>query len=96
MVEQVKVFKEYRVTEKSNLLASNLNQYTFEVFPQASKGAVSSAVEERFNVSVTRVNIINIKGKAKRSRLRAGRPGKKPDMKKAIVTLKEGDKIELI
>ena len=52
------------------------------------------AVEQTFKVTVTRVNIQNIRGKNKRSR--QGRPSRTSDYKKAIVTLKEGDKIELV
>ena len=55
---------------------------------------VREAVEQTFKVTVTRVNVQNIRGKNKRSR--GGQPGRGSDYKKAIVTLKEGDKIELV
>jgi large subunit ribosomal protein L23 len=55
---------------------------------------VREAVEQTFKVTVTRVNIQNIRGKNKRSR--QGQPSRGSDYKKAIVTLKEGDKIELV
>ena len=77
-------------------LAANLNQYTFEVNPRANRKEVARAVEKVFNVSVTKVNILNRKPKAKTDRSRGGRPGTKGGLKKAIVSLKEGDKIELV
>ena len=63
------------------------------MFPEATKQHVRSAVEATFKVGVKRVNIINVKGKPKRDR--RGRPTTRSDYKKAIVTLKKGDKIEL-
>ena len=90
------ILREYRVTEKAANLAANLNQYTFEVDPRAGRKEVALAVEEVFNVTVTKVNILIKKPKVKASRTRRGRPGKKGGHKKAIVSLKEGDKIELI
>jgi large subunit ribosomal protein L23 len=88
------VLKLVRLTEKSNKLSSELGQYTFEVFPNATKHSVAAAVEKAFKVTVTRVNIQNYRGKNKRSR--QGRPSVTSDFKKAIVTLKAGDKIELV
>ncbi|HQY04597.1 MAG TPA: 50S ribosomal protein L23 [Lacunisphaera sp.] len=87
------ILKTIRLTEKSNQLSSNYGQYTFEVYPSATKHTVRAAVEQTFKVTVTRVNIQNRKGKPKRSR--QGRPIKTSDSKRAIVTLKTGDKIEL-
>jgi large subunit ribosomal protein L23 len=87
------VLKTIRLTEKSNSQSAEFGQYTFEVFSDATKQHVRSAVEETFKVTVRRVNIVNVKGKAKRSR--SGRPTTTSDYKKAIVTLKQGDKIEL-
>lgn len=89
-----KVLKLVRLTEKSNKLSAELGQYTFEVFPSATKHTVAAAVEKAFKVSVTRVNIQNYRGKNKRSR--QGSPSVTSDYKKAIVTLKAGDKIELV
>jgi len=90
------ILKEYRVTEKAAILAANLNQYTFEVAPSANRIEVGRAVAKVFNVEVIKVNILNKKPKAKTDRARKGRPGTKGGHKKAIVTLKEGDKIELV
>ena len=83
-----------RLTEKSNKLSSELGQYTFEVFSDATKHTVAEAAEKTFKVTVTRVNIQNYRGKNKKSR--QGRPSTTSDYKKAIVTLKTGDKIELV
>jgi large subunit ribosomal protein L23 len=89
------VIKGLRLTEKSNQLSSNHGQYTFEVYPDSNRHSIRAAVEKVFNVTVTRVNVINVKPKKKRS-LRTGRSGTKSAVKKAIVTLKEGDKIEIV
>lgn len=94
MVDPDKVLKAFRLTEKSNRASSEFNQYTFEVFTSANKFTVKEAIEQTFKVSVTRVNIINVKGKPTKSR--RGVPGFKSDMKKAIVTLKQGDTIKLV
>ena len=88
------VLKLVRLTEKAGKLSSELGQYTFEIHKTATKHTVAEAVEKTFKVTVTRVNIQNYRGKNKRTR--AGRPTVGSDYKKAIVTLKSGDKIELV
>ena len=93
MINADTVLKSLRLTEKSNKLSSNFGQYTFEVFTSATKYTVREAVEQTFKVTVTRVNIQNRKGKPKKSR--RGQPITTSDTKRAIVTLKQGDKIEL-
>ncbi len=80
------------VTEKSTILAGH-NKYVFEVARSANKMQVKEAVEIAFGVEVKAVNVMNVRGKVKRFRLR---PAAAPSWKKAIVTLKEGHKIELI
>jgi len=94
MISADKILKHLRLTEKSNQLSSNYGQYTFEVFPTATKHTVRAAVEQTFKVTVKRVNIVNRKGKPKRSR--RGLPTTGSDSKRAIVTLKQGDKIEIV
>lgn len=89
-----KVLKLVRLTEKSNKQSAELGQYTFEVYPNTTKHAIAEAVEKTFKVSVTRVNVQNYQGKNKRSR--TGKPSTTSDYKKAVVTLKAGDKIELV
>ncbi|MBH54983.1 MAG: 50S ribosomal protein L23 [Opitutaceae bacterium] len=90
------VLKEFSITEKSNILSSNLGQYTFEIYLDADRISVKHAIEKTFNVSVTRVNILNRKGKRKSDRRRRGKFGQKASIKKAIVSLKEGDTIEIV
>ena len=81
------------VSEKSyNLLEENV--YTFKVHPSASKPEIKDAVETIFGVRVTKVNTLNRKGKRKRNR-RNFTYGQRPDTKRALVTLAEGDSIEL-
>ena len=88
------VLKTVFLTEKSNKQSAELGQYTFEVFKFANKHAIAEAVEQTFKVTVRRVNVMNYRGKNKKSR--QGRPSITSDFKKAIVTLKAGDKIELV
>ncbi|MGZ0184481.1 MAG: 50S ribosomal protein L23 [Acidimicrobiales bacterium] len=81
------------VSEKSYALMEN-HVYTFEVAKSASKPQIRDAVESIFDVKVLKVNTLNRDGKRKRNR---GLPtfGKRPDIKRAYVTLVEGESIEL-
>jgi len=88
------VLKGLLLTEKANKHSAELGQYTFEVAKGANKHAIAQAVEATFKVTVRRVNTQNYRGKNKRSR--AGQPSTTSDFKKAVVTLKHGDKIELL
>jgi large subunit ribosomal protein L23 len=81
------------VSEKSYALLEQ-NVYTFKVHPDATKPEIHDAVEEIFGVQVVKVNTLNRKGKRKRNR-RSWTYGKRPDSKRAIVTLREGDRIDL-
>ncbi|AGK99944.1 50S ribosomal protein L23 [Desulfoscipio gibsoniae] len=85
------IIKKPVVTEKSMGLVEE-NKYTFIVDMGANKIEIRQAVEELFNVKVDKVRTMRVKGKLKRVR---NRWGKTPDRKKAIVTLKEGQKIQL-
>jgi large subunit ribosomal protein L23 len=96
MIIADKILLEYRVTEKAANLSANFNQYTFEVSPNANRIEVARAVAKVFDVEVVKVNILNKKPKRKVDRSRRGKAGTKGGHKKAIVTLKEGDKIELV
>lgn len=80
------------ITEKSTLLQEE-GQYTFEVAPKANKTLVKQAVEQHFGVKVVAVNITINRGKRKRY---GPRFKKQPDLKKAVVTLQAGDRIDLI
>jgi len=79
------------VSEKS-YAGLETNVYTFLVDPRANKTEIKEAVQSIWNVRVTSVNTINRKGKTKRRRFTVG---KRPDQKRAIVTLAEGDSIEI-
>ncbi len=79
------------VTEKSTQ-GSEYNQVTFRVSPDATKPQIKRAVEGLFSVKVTKVNTLNMNGKVKMFK---GRPGKRADYKKAIVTLAEGNSIDI-
>ena len=81
------------VSEKSYSLLE-VNVYTFEVHPSASKPEIKDAVESIFDVRVLKVNTLNRKGKRMRNR-RTNTWGSKPSRKRAFVTLAEDDSIEL-
>ncbi len=78
------------VTEKSTR-AVEQNKVTFKIAPSATKKDVKAAVEAIFNVTVTKVNTVNIDGKTKKFR---GRDGQRDDVRKAIVTLAAGQSID--
>lgn len=93
MSETYSILKRPLLTEKGTDQKEAMNKYLFEVDSSANKIQIRSAVEKIFNVKVNDVHTINIKGKVKR----VGRNfGKRSDWKKAIVTLKAGEKIEII
>lgn len=79
------------ITEKSTM-ASEANQVVFKVRRDATKPEIKAAVEQLFKVKVIAVNTINHKGKTKLFR---GLKGKQQDVKKAIIRLAEGDKIDV-
>ena len=80
------------VTEKSHDQLDRLGAYTFVVAKDANKIEIAQAVEKQFNVKVSDVRTMRYAGKAKRMGKHAGR---RPSWKKAVVTLAEGDSIEL-
>lgn len=84
-----------RMSEKTFGLSQTGNVYVFTVPGSANKQSVATAVAAQFGVSVTNVNIANVKGKQKRTVRKRTRPvmGQRSDTKKAYVTLKEGDKL---
>ena len=87
------IIKTVRVTEKGTRQASNNNQFTIVADRRASKPEIKKAVQDLFKVKVIKINTLNVRGKPRRQRQPAA--GKTSDWKKAIVTLKEGDKIVL-
>ena len=81
------------VTEKSTVLQAIRNQYTFAVAPAANKSEIRKAIQTLFDVHVEKVRIINVPGKFRRF---LGRPGRTTPWKKALVTLREGETIEIV
>jgi len=87
------IIKTVRLTEKGTKQSEKFNQYTVVADRLATKPEIRQAVQELFKVKVVRVNTLNVRGKARRQR--TAQAGRTSNWKKAIVTLKEGDKIVL-
>lgn len=79
-------------TEKGSKIQAKENKYIFKVDPAANKVQIRQALEEIYKVKVEKINTMSILGKWRRVRLVEG---KRPDWKKAVVTLKEGEVIEI-
>ncbi len=92
MNEPYDIIETVCLTEKATLLSEKENKYVFRVRPHANKIQIKKAVEVLFKKTVLAVNTCNYAGKKKRERTAAF--GHQADWKKAIVTLKKGDKIE--
>ena len=90
-MELLEVLRRPVITEKSTSLQEE-GKYAFEVSSRSNKILIKAAVEKAFNVKVTAVNVMNVRGKTK---LIGRRRVRMSSWKKAIVTLKEGEKIEL-
>jgi large subunit ribosomal protein L23 len=93
MNEPYDLIQTVQLTEKASLLSEKLNKYVFRVSPRANKVQIKQAIELLFKKKVVDVNTCNYAGKAKRVR---GPLGRKAHWKKAIVTLGEGEKIDLV
>jgi len=91
-----KIIESALVSEKSSLVGQNANTYVFKVNTSATKNQVKKAIEAKFDVNVTKVNILNVKGKTKRMMNLRGKIRKKSDWKKAYVSLKSEQRIEII
>ena len=89
--EQYDVIRKPIITEKATMASEN-GAVVFEVAPEANKTIIKEAVETLFGVKVKAVNTTVTKGKTKRFR---GRPGVRSDVKKAYVTLEEGNTIDV-
>ena len=87
------VIKTVRLTEKGTRQGEKFNQYTVVADRRANRTEIRQAVQELFKVKVTKVNTLNVRGKFRRQR--TSQAGQAPSWKKAIVTLKDGDKIVL-
>ena len=87
------IIKRPVITEKASDDSANRNAYHFRVPLDANKVEIRQAIESLFDVKVTSVNSLNVRGKTRR---RGWVAGKRPDWKKAMVTLKEGDTIDTL
>ena len=91
MKEAQKIIRKPWITEKSTRQKEEGGQYVFEVYRDANKIEIQSAIERLFKVKVLQVRTSNVMGKIKRL---GKRYGKRSDWKKAVITLKEGDRID--
>jgi large subunit ribosomal protein L23 len=89
-MDHYQVIKRPLITEKGMQSNEEHNTVVFQVDPRANKLLIKQAIEALFQVKVLEVNTLNMRGQKKRVRMREG---KKPDWKKAYVTLREGDTI---
>jgi large subunit ribosomal protein L23 len=89
-MEPYQIIKQPLITEKGMRLNEEGGTVVFRVDARANKLQIRHAVEVLFNVKVTKVNTLNVEGKKRRIRYREG---KRPDWKKAYITLREGDSI---
>lgn len=92
MKDSRSIIKKMQVTEKGAHLGED-RKYLFEVAPNSNKIEIKRAVEALFDVRVTKVNTMNYEGKKKRQR--SAKFGKRPDWKRAVVTLADGNSIDL-
>ncbi|HLQ99043.1 MAG TPA: 50S ribosomal protein L23 [Sphingobacterium sp.] len=84
------------LTEKASLLTEDLNRYVFEVNPKANKLQIKKAVEQKFGVTVLAVNTSVVAGKLKSRYTKTGFvSGRTPRYKKAIITIKDGETIDV-
>ena len=101
MIDDKNIILNPILTEKSSLLMEKLNQYVFRVSMNANKIQIKNELEKKFKVSVTKVSTMNFNGKSKNTTIRSGghvlrSSGRRSSWKKAIITLKDGDKINLV
>ncbi len=92
-MEKVDIIKFPLITEKGSTFLLPQNKYQFSVSPRATAPEIKKAIEKNYKVKVISVHILNYKGKKRRFRLKEGR---KANWKKAIVTLKKGERIEFV
>jgi large subunit ribosomal protein L23 len=94
-MNQERIFKVLRaphISEKAAIVGDAANQHVFRVATDAKKDEIKQAVEQLFNVKVSKVRTVNVKGKTKRQGIRLG---KRNDWKKAYVSLEQGHEIDL-
>ena len=88
-----KVLQSPHMSEKGTRISSNHGQYAFRVLPSANKKAIKKAIETIFQVKVTAVHVVNIKGKQK-TNARTNKRGRRANIRKAYVSLAEGAHID--
>jgi large subunit ribosomal protein L23 len=93
MKEAHQIIVKLLLTEKGSRLTESENKYLFRVHKAANKLEIKRAIEDLFRVKVTKVNVHTRMGKMKRNR--GQQYGQRPSWKRAVVTLKQGDKIDL-
>ena len=91
MRSAIDILRRPRITEKASMIAEQSNVVVFEVLKDANKTEIKNAVQAAFNVEVTGIRTMVVRGKVKR---RGKNIGKLPTWKKAIVTLAEGNEID--
>jgi len=97
MMKNYEILMRPILTEKMLKLQEKKGKYAFKVHQRANKIAVKKAIQDRFDVTVEEVNIVNVKGKSKQMNTRRGiTKGRRSNWKKAIVTLRKGDAINFI
>lgn len=94
MKDLSQVIKTIRLSEKATLLGEKLNEYVFVVDRKSNKIEIKKAIEQMFGKKVNDVRTLNMDGKLRRKR--TADAGRAPHWKKAIVRLKEGEKIDLV
>ena len=92
MTDARKILKRPLLTEKATIARETRREYAFEVATTANKLQIKEAIESRFNVKVQDVRTVTLRGKTKRQ---GAHEGKRPDWKKALVILREGQTIDL-
>jgi large subunit ribosomal protein L23 len=91
MLDKTRIIIRPIITEKTEQLKTDCNQYTFEVARRSNKVEIKKAMEKLFNIHVDKVRVMNYDGKPKRMGAFAG---KRSNWRKAVITLKKGEKIE--
>jgi large subunit ribosomal protein L23 len=89
-----KTIKTIMYTEKGTRMTEEQGKYLFKVYPESKKADIKNAIEKLFGVHVTKVNTMNRKGKRKRSRAQGY--GRRSDWKRAVVTLRDGETIDMV
>ena len=85
------ILREPHTSEKTTIMAEKFKQFTFRVLKNATKPEIKQAVEQMFNVKVSNVSVVNVKGKKKRFKQLSGQ---RSDWKKAFITLHPGSDID--